>query len=271
MNTVGVLDPLFGNTYYIETNLKHVHNEYVVFSDPDGYEFLAKVRIPHHDESKYINAPLEDHKIIRSATPKDLECNILNLEKQNDVLEAFNKSNDEAGLNLDLYGYEYSLDHKKIKIYFYSVEKVDFRDLIKSFLKNHKGRVKLQFVQVQGREYASLDGGIGICGLDLCCHNLSYKKPYYPKGYFHFRGYNLFVNLNNEGSCGSNQCCSLFEVEEYLNTVALIPDYNTKVMVKGVEYVCRDLDVLRKKITLLNRKQEKLELSFSELGEYLES
>lgn len=271
MHLIGLEDPLFKTTSYVNSQDKYSNGSYVVYYDNDRFEYLAKVVVDHHRQNSIINAPLDDFKIIRAASCDDIKTNLENYENSNYVTEVFNRATTYANLDIKYFGHIYSLDKKKIKIYFYSTSKVDFRELIKQFLRSYKGRIKLQLVQVQGREYAALNGGIGLCGLELCCHNLKYNKPYYPKGYFNFRGYNLNVKLNVDGYCGGSMCCSLFEVEDYLNTVDKLPDFGTTMIIKNHKYICVDLDLTKRVVKLVSKNLEPLYIDFDQIGDYFES
>ncbi len=255
MNIIGLRDPIFNSVFYVKSDIKVLPCDYVVYKDHDGYRYLAEVVIDKHKED-LINTSIKGYKIVAKATSYDIECNLNNINLYNDVRDIFDKSVSEANLDIPFYNFEYSLDKKKLKLYFYKNEPVDFRDLIKAILKNHSGKIKLQLIQVQGREYAKIHGGVGICGLEVCCHNFNYQRPIYPKDYFDFKGYNVDLKLGSRGHCGAAKCCVIFEVEDYLNFINKLPDYGTKLSYEDNLYTCHDIDFFKQTIVLKPVKKD---------------
>ncbi len=270
MKLIGLKDPIFNNTFYVKSKLKHTIDEYVIFKDDEGFEFLAEVTIIEQT-SDVINNQYKGFEVVRIATSEDIKANLVNAEQLDFVRDIFSKSAASSDLTVNFYSCEYSLDMKKLKIYFYHNQMIDFRNLIFKLLAAHKKKVKLQLVQVKGREYASLLGGIGICGLELCCHNFNYYRPYYPKGYFNFRGYPIHFKFGSDGVCGAGKCCVLFEIEEYLETLKRLPDYNSQVVIDECEYKTHNIDFYNEKLILVNKNNEELEIGFDEVGDYFEN
>ncbi len=73
----------------------------------------------------------------------------------------------QMNLNMKIGDVEYQGDGKKATFYYTADERVDFRELIKSFAKEF--HIKVEMHQIGARQEAGRIGGIGSCGRELCC------------------------------------------------------------------------------------------------------
>ena len=107
---------------------------------------------------------------------------------------------------------EYTLDKAKVIFMYTSDDRVDFRELLKELAVVFKCRIELR--QIGPRDKAKVIGGIGTCGLPLCCSTLL--------GEFNGVSINMAKNqmlaINIEkisGACGRLMCCLKYEDEIY--------------------------------------------------------
>ena len=82
----------------------------------------------------------------------------------NSLFEQYTK---ELNLDMLLLGSQYTLDRTKILFTYAADDRVDFRELLKKLAAALHCRIELK--QISSRERAQLIGGIGVCGLQLCC------------------------------------------------------------------------------------------------------
>ena len=116
---------------------------------------------------------------------------------------------------------EYTLDRAKLIIYFESEGRVDFRDLVKDLADIYHTRIELR--QVGSRDGAKVFGGIGPCGLIVCCKtfitqfdNVSVKMA---------KNQSLSLNpVKISGNCGKLLCCINYENELYTELRKNAPD-----------------------------------------------
>ena len=116
---------------------------------------------------------------------------------------------------------EYTLDRAKLIIYFESEGRVDFRELVKDLAEEYHTRIELR--QVGSRDGAKVFGGIGPCGLIVCCQtfitqfdNVSVKMA---------KNQNLSLNpVKISGNCGKLLCCINYENELYTELRKYAPD-----------------------------------------------
>ena len=104
-----------------------------------------------------------------------------------------------------------SFDHPKITFMFTANERVDFRVIVKELA--GRFRVRIQMQQVGARDEARHLGGLGLCGLVLCC--ASFLTEFKPITMKMVRAQGLPLDDNKLlGLCGRLKCCLAFEYEE---------------------------------------------------------
>ena len=116
------------------------------------------------------------------------------------------------GLDMKVSLVDFSLNGKKATFYFTSDGRVDFRQLVRDLSSRFSVRVKM--VQVGARDEAGLIGGIGVCGLTLCCS--TWLKDFRPISIQMAKRQNLSLNPSKiSGQCGRLLCCLAYEDEGY--------------------------------------------------------
>lgn len=60
-----------------------------------------------------------------------------------------------------------SLDFSKLLVIYSSDDRVDFRELVKELHRTFRTHIEMK--QIGTRDRAQIIGGIGVCGLPLCC------------------------------------------------------------------------------------------------------
>jgi cell fate regulator YaaT (PSP1 superfamily) len=107
---------------------------------------------------------------------------------------------------------EFSLNGKKATFYFTAEGRVDFRQLVRDLSTRFSARVKM--VQVGARDESGLVGGIGVCGLTLCCS--TWLKEFRPISIQMAKRQNLSLNPSKiSGQCGRLLCCLAYEDDQY--------------------------------------------------------
>jgi len=107
---------------------------------------------------------------------------------------------------------DFSLNGKKATFYFTAEGRVDFRQLVRGLSTRFSARVKM--VQVGARDESALVGGIGVCGLTLCCS--TWLKEFRPISIQMAKRQNLSLNPSKiSGKCGRLLCCLAYEDDQY--------------------------------------------------------
>ena len=230
-----------GKKYYFSPNNIDVKNEdKVVVETIRGLELGTVIGdIIDIDEKELVS---ELKPIIRKATKKDLDDYKLAKEKESGVKEKTKMYAINNGLEMKILGCEYTLDLGKLIIYFEAEGRVDFRQLVKDLAEEFKVRIELR--QVGPRDGAKFMGGLGPCGLKICCvthiddfDNVTIKMA---------KNQNLSLNPQKiSGTCGKLLCCIKYEDEIYKEARQNLPDIGDTVKTKdGIGKVI-GLDILK--------------------------
>ena len=192
--------------------------------------------------------------ILRLATKKDIDNFENNKKNEVTALEKCHKLVDKNKLEMKLLDCEFTLDRQKLIIYFEADDRVDFRQLVKDLAEEFKVRIELR--QVGSRDGAKTLGGLGPCGLIVCCNtfieefdNVSIKMA---------KNQNLSLNPQKiSGTCGKLLCCIKYENETYTYLRKNLPDIGDVVHLEEGDGKVLSVDVLKREIKVKMFEDEK--------------
>jgi cell fate regulator YaaT (PSP1 superfamily) len=227
--------------------------------DPAGYELkewdkvivetargqeMGTVRIPPREVvDEDLQAPLKP--ILRPATPEDLEQYRQNLYM---AKEAFGICRDKIakhGLPMKLVHCEYAFDRTQLTFYFVAENRVDFRELVRDLAATF--RTRIQLLQIGPRDQAKMMGGMGPCGLTLCCS--TFLKEFTPISMKMAKDQSLFLNpVKFSGVCGKLMCCLQYEHEMYKDARSRLPRIGDAVPTPRGEGRVNDLNILKEEV-----------------------
>lgn len=228
-----------GKIYYFSTNLKLKKDDRVVVETARGLE-LGEISQELKDISEF-NLDTELKKILRKATKKDIENYQRNLRDAKQALVTCKEIVSRYDVNMQLTNCEYTLDKAKVIFMYTSDDRVDFRELLKELAVVFKCRIELR--QIGPRDKAKVIGGIGTCGLPLCCSTLL--------GEFNGVSINMAKNqmlaINIEkisGACGRLMCCLKYEDEIYSLEKERFPKIGSRVKYQDKDVKVKGLNVI---------------------------
>lgn len=212
--------------YTLDNTLKM--NDKVVIETPLGQELgIIGGDLIKESESKYTDNTLT---IIRKATKDDLKAYEDNKKEVLSACSIFNKGVEKLKLDMKLVSAMYTLDKSKILYCYVSEERVDFRELLKELSTSLKCRIELK--QIGARDRSKNIGGIGICGLPLCCS--SFLNEF--EGISINMAKNQYLALNTQklsGQCNKLLCCLKYEDSEYSKLKEGVPKIGQKFNYEG--------------------------------------
>lgn len=233
--------------------------EDVVFKDEEGNE--------EHGVVKYLNKDAQDEdkicftsKILRRATPNDLQKVESHLEQAKRALDISKEIVNTLVLDMNVFRVGYSFDGSKIHFTFTAEERVDFRDLVKELAKVLKKQIHLR--QIGPRDKANLIGGYGRCGRKLCCSSFLGKLESINMEMVRVQGLESKGSSKLSGACGKLLCCLKYEIETYRDCKKNLPSVASTVRLKHPISSCKEgyvfaVDVLNQKIKIqLSNKEE---------------
>lgn len=190
---------------------------------------------------------LPDHTIIRAATPEDVERINENRRMEAEIVFQSRRLVKQFNLDMKISDAEWQFDRSRLTIYFTSPQRVDFRELVKELARAHKSRIELR--QIPAREETKRLGGIGPCGLELCCS--SFLTEFGQITLDHARAQQLPNNMSKlSGMCGRLKCCLLYEVDNYVAALKNYPPLDSIVeMTTGTAKMIK-IDIFKDIVTL---------------------
>jgi len=151
-------------------------------------------------------------KVVRKATEEDIRKEEKNQEREAEALKACQEMIAERELTMKLIRADYSFDGSRVTFYFFSENRVDFRELVKDLA--HKLRSRIEMRQVGVRDVARIIGGFGPCGRELCC--TSYLRGFEPVSIRMAKKQDMVLNpAKISGVCGRLLCCLSYEYGMY--------------------------------------------------------
>ena len=212
--------------YTLDNSLKI--NDKVIIETPLGIELGIVSENPIKESNSNYNE--NSLTIIRKATTEDLTAYQNNKKEVEAACELFNKGVEKLKLDMRLVSAMYTLDKTKILFCYVSEERVDFRELLKELSSNLKCRIELK--QIGSRDRSKNVGGIGICGLPLCCS--SFLNEF--EGISINMAKNQYLALNTQklsGQCNKLLCCLKYEDSEYSKLKDGVPKIGQKFNYEG--------------------------------------
>ena len=194
-------------------------------------------------DEKELTSELKD--IVRIASKDDFRQYNHNKSLEPRVLEKTKEFAKKSNLEMKVLECEYTLDCSKLIIYFEAEGRIDFRELVKNLADEYHTRIELR--QVGSRDGAKVFGGVGPCGLVVCCQtfitefeNVTVKMA---------KNQNLSLNpVKISGNCGKLLCCISYENDIYTELRRGAPDVGDIVMTEKVEAKVLSCDILNRNI-----------------------
>jgi cell fate regulator YaaT (PSP1 superfamily) len=236
-----------GKSYYFSTNYDDLAiGDKVVVETIAGYEIGLVAT--HLMSCEAYKRDLELKPILRKPTQEDLNEYEFNIEEGKRALAITQNEVDRLGLPMHLIEANFTLDGSKVTITYTSDNRVDFRELLRILAPQLKCRIELR--QIASRDKAKMIGGIGICGLTLCCSTFLNQFD----GISISRAKNQMLTLNIpklSGHCGKLICCLLYEDDLYTEAKKDFPRLGSIIRVEGSEYRVDGLNVLSRTVKLV--------------------
>jgi len=158
--------------------------------------------------------------ILRTASSVDLTQMAYYKYKEEDALLRCQEKVHEHGLPMKLIRAEYNYDGTRLVFFFASEKRVDFRKLVQDLARSFRARIELR--QVGVRDEAKLMGGIGRCGLSLCCS--TWLTDFSPVSIKMAKLQDLPLSpMDISGLCGRLLCCLGYESDQYAQAKENLP------------------------------------------------
>ena len=254
---VGVAFKRVAKSYWFDPgDLDLEEEERVVVETTRGIE-LGLIKVGHREVGEQdIQAPLK--QVMRRATAEDLLQERHNRVQAKDALRICQEAVRHYHLPMKLLQAEYTFDGTQVTIYFAADTRVDFRELVRDIAMQLHCKVQLH--QVGARDQAKMIGGVGPCGLTLCCS--TFLSDFAPISMKMAKDQSLFLNpVKFSGVCGKLMCCLRYEHDTYVDAKKRLPLIGELVMSPKGQGKVIDLNLL-KETALVQLMESKAELEF---------
>ena len=152
----------------------------------------------------------DSKRLVRVATETDLHTYRAKVGRDKSFLADTRALASEKRIPMKLVRAEESFDGRKVTVYYTSESRIDYRKLVADLAMAHPVRIEMR--QIGPRDETKMRGGIGPCGLTLCCS--SFLKSFHPVTIKMAKNQNLSLNPSKiSGMCGRLMCCLAYEDE----------------------------------------------------------
>ena len=257
-NVVGVAFKRVAKSYWFNPGTLVLKDfDRVVVDTTRGLE-IGTVRVtPREVVESELQAPLK--QVLRLAEQRDLEQEARNKERARSSMKVCAERVRSLNLPMRVLQAEYSFDGTQITVYFSAESRVDFRDLVKD-LAGHL-RCKVQLHQVGARDQAKMIGGVGPCGLTLCCS--TFLTEFAPISMKMAKDQSLFLNpVKFSGVCGKLMCCLRYEHENYVEAKTRLPQIGDLVMTPKGQGRVLDVNIIREDV-MVQLAENQVQLTFT--------
>jgi cell fate regulator YaaT (PSP1 superfamily) len=173
---VGIRFQSAGRVYYFDAaGLSFEAGEYVVAETSRGTEMGKVVILPSQMVNRNPAMNETPKPVLRKATEDDFRQSKSRAPKNKKALSVCRELVTKLNLDMKPISAQYNLDSSHVTIFFVAEQRVDFRELVRELSRNLRTNVELR--QVGARDETKIIGGLGKCGLPLCCNQFLVSFP----------------------------------------------------------------------------------------------
>ncbi len=184
-------------------------------------------------------------RVIRRANPGDLAGEAKQRLREAEAARVAAEVADRMGLACKILRAEIPQGQGRTVVCLSSDDHIDLRDFVRELSAVLRGRIDLR--HVGARDAARIVGGVGPCGLQLCCN--TFLTDFAPVSIRHAKDQGLALNPQRvSGVCGKLMCCLVYEEAFYRQQRALFPKQGKRVVTPKGEARVRDVDVLARTV-----------------------
>lgn len=187
-------------------------------------------------------------RVMRLANAGDVERELPSAERARQALRLAKDRTAALNLPVKVFRAEFLGNggrNDKLLLYITTEERIDLRDLLRDLGNATNARVELR--QLGARDEAKAVGGIGSCGLTLCC--TTWLPEFVPVSIKMAKDQGLVLNPQKvAGQCGRLKCCLVYEQAGYAELRKGLPKLGKRVISARGEGRVVEVDVLRQRV-----------------------
>jgi cell fate regulator YaaT (PSP1 superfamily) len=184
-------------------------------------------------------------KVVTDTEPRDARADLKAREREAQAFDLCWERIEARRLPMRLVTVEFPAGDAKAVFYFAAEARIDFRDLVRDLSRDLRCRVEMR--QIGVRDQAKMTGGLGICGIELCCS--SWLRDFTPVTIKMAKVQGLVLNPQKvSGQCGRLLCCLSYEHDQYKEARKGLPKPGAHVQTPAGEGRVRELDIMRRRV-----------------------
>ncbi|MBF0099688.1 MAG: stage 0 sporulation family protein [Desulfobacterales bacterium] len=244
---VGVKFKRAGKLYHFSSGELEIQNGDIVIVETDQGVAHGRVLILSDIESRKHHTQIPLKEVLRVANEQDTQQIKTNTETEQKAFEYCIESLKTLDLKMNLFAVESTFDASKLTFYFTADGRVDFRQLVKVLVKQF--RVRIEMRQVGIRNQAKMCGGVGRCGVEICC--ATFLDDFEPVSIRMAKEQGLSLNPTKiSGLCGRLMCCLNYEYETYCKLKEHMPQLGEIVAIQKGKGTVMDHHPLTNQLTI---------------------
>jgi cell fate regulator YaaT (PSP1 superfamily) len=151
-------------------------------------------------------------RVVKKADPRDIAREEANLRRGREAHALCVRCIRERDLNMKVVKAECLFDGSRIIIYFCADDRVDFRELVRDLAQALHTRIEMK--QIGPRDETKVVGGVGPCGLGICC--ASWLCEFSAVSVKMAKEQGISLNPTKlAGMCRRLKCCLRYEYDSY--------------------------------------------------------
>ncbi len=262
---VGIRFQRAGRIYYFDaTGFSLNVGDSVVAETSRGMELGKVVILPTQILAGNPVASETLKPIIRKATEDDVKQAQQRQPKNERALSTCREL--VAKLNLDMkpISAQYNLDSSHVTIFFVAEQRIDFRELVRDLSRNLRTNVELR--QVGARDETKMIGGLGKCGLPLCCNQ--FLVEFSPVSIRMAKEQDLTLGpTKTSGNCSRLLCCLGYEFEQYKALKEKLPSIGTEVITQTGKAKVVGINPIKESVSVELQTGATVEMTLEELNQ----
>lgn len=200
-------------------------------------------------------------QVLRRATKNDLAQMRGLREKEAEAHKLCQQCIARQELPMKLVDVEWQFDGNKIRFYFTSDKRVDFRKLVRDLASTFKTRIEMR--QIGVRDEARRLGGYGRCGRYYCCRGVI--EDFDPVTLKMVKEQHLAPGSPKiSGGCGRLMCCLRYERDFYIEARKEYPKLGTRAEIDGQKKNVVAVDIFRECVTLGDEEGKTVTVSLAD-------
>ncbi len=194
-------------------------------------------------------SPEQALRVVRRLQPGEREVVLGRVEgREKEARAVFLREVKRHGLDMHLSEVEVVQGDSRVIFYFTAPGRMDFRALVRDLAGALRARVELR--QIGVRDETRCTGGLGPCGLPLCC--ATFLREFSAVTIRMAKTQGLVLNPQKvSGVCGRLMCCLAYEQGVYCEMRRQFPKVGSVVATPKGEGKVRDVLVMRRTVKIM--------------------